>query len=290
MLRLHCEWEAAPVGSSEEAAIRRSLNDHQFNFIRRVEVFLCKQKKHGLKRELRDTKEAVLALNIQVEKGIKLLEIDIDLFRYFVNKLTNEAKLEDTSNKEDNSDITPTRSKSSKSFRAPAKRANRKSAKGKTKGTRNTGDRIVKKKWTTPPSIFKTKKIEEIRKLVLAKKKISEPIEPLDNDNEDIEPTDSRKPSAPKKSKKEKTKTSVVINIPSSPSKSFGTLSTIPEPNVIPSTKRQEASVPLTKSSMPIIGKKAIGDKDLLNFSSSDTMSNIPDEYDSYERTFISKQ
>ncbi|KAJ8058531.1 hypothetical protein OCU04_012713 [Sclerotinia nivalis] len=174
MLRLHCEWEAAPVGSPEKVVVRRSLNNR------------------------------------------------------------------------------------------------------KTKGTRNTGDRVVKEEWTTPFSIFKTKKIGEVRKLVLAKRKISEPVEPLDDDDEDIEPTGGGKPSVPKKSKKEKTKTSVVINIPSSFSKSFGTLSTIPEPSVVLSAKRQEASVPLTKSSVPIMGKEAIGDGDLLNFSSPDTVSNIP--------------
>ncbi|KAJ8057869.1 hypothetical protein OCU04_013053 [Sclerotinia nivalis] len=42
MLRLCCEWEAAPAGSPEEAAVRRSLNSCQFNFTRRVKAFFCK--------------------------------------------------------------------------------------------------------------------------------------------------------------------------------------------------------------------------------------------------------
>ncbi|KAJ8061333.1 hypothetical protein OCU04_010396 [Sclerotinia nivalis] len=61
-----------------------------------------------------------------------------------MDKLANEAKLEDTSNEEDSSDTVPTRFKSSKFFRAPTKRASCKSAKGKTKDTQNTNDRIVK--------------------------------------------------------------------------------------------------------------------------------------------------
>ncbi|KAJ8063555.1 hypothetical protein OCU04_007427 [Sclerotinia nivalis] len=192
-----------------------------------------------------------------------------------VDKLASKAKLEDTSNEEDSSDTVPARSKSSKSFRASAKRANCKSIKDKTKGMRNIGDCIVKEEWIALSSIFKTKKIEEVRKLVLAKKKISESVEPFNDDDEDIEPIGGGKPSAPKKSKKEKTKTSVVVNIPSSLSKSFGILSTIPEPSVVLSAKRQETFVPLTKSSMPIMGKEVIGDGDLLNFSSFDIVSNI---------------
>ncbi|KAJ8069477.1 hypothetical protein OCU04_003130, partial [Sclerotinia nivalis] len=98
---------------------------------------------YGLKREFWDTKEAVLVLNVQVEKGVKLLETGVDLFRYFleqnsVDKLASEVKLEDSF------DAVLVRSKSSKSFRTSAKRANRKSAKGKTKGTRNTGDHVMK--------------------------------------------------------------------------------------------------------------------------------------------------
>ncbi|KAJ8067457.1 hypothetical protein OCU04_004802 [Sclerotinia nivalis] len=260
-----------------------------------MEAFFRKQKKHGLKREFWDTKEAVLVLNVQMEKGVKLLEIDMDLFRYFVeqnsvDKLANETKSEDTFSEEDSSDVVSTQSKSSKSFRTLAKRASRKSAKGKTKGIQNIDDRVVKEEWITLPFIFKTKKIGEVRKLVLAKRKISEFVEPFDNDDEDIEPTSNGKSSVSKKFKKEKIKTFVVVNIPSSFSKSFGILSTIPESSVILSAKRQEVSIPLTKSSIPIIGKEAIGDGDLLNFSSSDTMSNIPDEHDSYERAFVSKQ
>ncbi|KAJ8066179.1 hypothetical protein OCU04_005265 [Sclerotinia nivalis] len=64
MLQLRCEWEAAPVDSLEETAVRRNLNSRQFNFTRRMEAFLRKQKKHSLKREPRDTKKAVLALNV----------------------------------------------------------------------------------------------------------------------------------------------------------------------------------------------------------------------------------
>ncbi|KAJ8063788.1 hypothetical protein OCU04_007649 [Sclerotinia nivalis] len=216
MLQLCREWEAISADSPEETAIRRSLNNRQLNFTRKVETFLRKQKKYSLKQESRDTKE---------------------LEQNSMDKLANETKLEDTSNEEDNFDAIPARSKSSKSFRTPAKRANCKSAKSKTKGIRNTGDCIMKKKWTISSSIFKTKKIGEIRKLIFAKRKISEPIEPFDNDDEDIEPIGGGKPSAPKKSKKEKTKTSVVINISSSPSKSFDTLNTIPKLSVVPLMK-----------------------------------------------------
>ncbi|KAJ8071538.1 hypothetical protein OCU04_001853 [Sclerotinia nivalis] len=143
----------------------------------------------------------------------------------------------------------------------------------------------MKEEWTTPSSIFKTKKIGKIRKLVLAKRKISEFVEPLDDDDEDIEPTNNGKPSTPKKSKKEKTKTSIVVNIPSSLSKSFDILSTIPEPSIILSAKHQEASVLLTKSSVPIINKKATEDKNLLNFSSPDIVTHrnpIVEEYIRY--------
>ncbi|KAJ8058097.1 hypothetical protein OCU04_012956 [Sclerotinia nivalis] len=279
MLRLHCEWEAALAGSSEEATVRRSLNGYQFNFIRKVEAFLRKQKKYNLKREPRDTKEAILMLNVQMEKGMKLFETGVNLFRYFIDKLASEIKLEDTSSEEDSSDAAFARSKSSKSFRTPAKRASCKSAKSKTKGIRNIGDRIVKKEWITSPSIFKTKKIGEVRKLVFAKRKISEPIEPFNDDDEDIESIDNGKPSVSKKSKKKKTKTFIVINIPFSPSKSFGILSTIPEPSVILSAKRQEAFVLLTKSSIPIMDKEATKDKDLLNFSSSDiSLTNLSNQ------------
>ncbi|KAJ8059434.1 hypothetical protein OCU04_011098 [Sclerotinia nivalis] len=155
---------------------------------------------------------------------------------------------------------------------------------------RNTGDHVVKEEWTALSSIFKTKKIGEVRKLVPVKRKILELVESFDDDDEDIESTGGGKPSVPKKSKKEKTKTSIVVNIPSSSSKSFGTLSTIPEPSVVLLVKRQEVFVLLTKSSVPIMGKEATGDGDLLNFSSFDIVSNIPGEHDSYERALVSKQ
>ncbi|KAJ8065401.1 hypothetical protein OCU04_006089 [Sclerotinia nivalis] len=128
-----------------------------------------------------------------------------------VDKLANEVKLEDTSSEEDSSNAVPVRSKSSKSFRASAKRASCKSAKSKTKGMRNIGDRIVKEEWIVLFSIFKTKKIGEVRKLVFAKRKISESVEFLDDDDEDIEPIGGGKPLAFKKSKKEKIKISVVL-------------------------------------------------------------------------------
>ncbi|KAJ8065028.1 hypothetical protein OCU04_005744 [Sclerotinia nivalis] len=197
-----------------------------------------------------------------------------------MDKLASEAKLKDTFSEEDSSNIVSTRFKLSKSFCTSAKRISCKSVKGKIK---------VKEEWIVLSSIFKTKKIGEVCKLVFAKRKISEPVEPFDDDDEDIESINDGKPSAPKKSKKEKTKTSIVINIPFSPSKSFGILNTIPESSVVLSVKHQEASVLLTKSSISIMGKETIGDKDLLNFSSPDIVSNILNEHNSYKKVFVSK-